>query len=204
MKSLLAALLLTAVAAAQTTITVSRATAPLSGSPAASSSSSSSGSNSSAGASAVVPVVSGSGESFAEIPGSKKAKKAPVVPQSLKDSSADATPGLNADVKQQAAVKPTSLHFDDLVDGTDPVSVTVRRFQLFCNTHNMAQDEIEVRGWVKANQNIVASSPSEMQRKQQFPLIRERLIGMRFPKEWFEGGTGASPGQTPAAAASSK
>ena len=188
MKTLLAALLLTAMAAAQTTITVSRATAPLSGSPsAAAPSSSSSGSNSSAGTSAAVPAASSSGESFAEIPGSKKTKSALVVPQSLQDNSGDAAPGLNADVKQQTNTnKPSGLHFENLVDGTDPVSVTVRRFQLFCNTHSMAQDEIEVRNWVKANQNIVASTPSEMQRKQEFPLIREQLIGMKFPKEWFE------------------
>jgi hypothetical protein len=62
----------------------------------------------------------------------------------------------------------------------------VRQFQMFCNNHTMSQDEIEVRQWVKANQNIVASSPSEMLRKKQYPEVRDQLIGLQFPKEWFE------------------
>ena len=30
-----------------------------------------------------------------------------------------------------------------------------------------------------------------MQRKQQYPQVRDQLIGLKFPKEWFDGGTGA-------------
>jgi hypothetical protein len=212
MKALVAALFLTSALAAQTTITVSRATSPLSSAPpsqpAPPSSSASGGSSANAPSSPTSgPDTIGNSTTFAEIPGQNKHRKATAIPESLRgNNSADGDTGLGAAVNKlheenaaaSAPTKPSGLHFDDLADGTDPVSVTVRHFQMFCNSHNMAQDEAEVRQWTKANQNVVASSPSEMQRKQQYPLVRDQLIGMKFPKEWFDGGTGASPVQKPA------
>ena len=136
--------------------------------------------------------MTGSGTSFAEISDGKKPKKAVLVPDSLKTSDSNAEPGLNAGINKvqvetaSNAPQPVGLHFGDLVDGTDAVSVTVRHFQMFCNSHTMQQDEAEVRQWVKANQNIVASSPSEMLRKKQYPEVRDQLIGLKFPKEWFQ------------------
>jgi hypothetical protein len=198
MKNLIVALILTSAAAAQTTITVRQATAPVSSSPAASASLSGGSSSSSASSpSATEPAVTGSGTSFAEISDSKKPKKAVVVPDSLRSSDSNSEPGLNAGINKahvetaSNAPQPAGLHFNDLVDGTDPVNVTVRHFQMFCNSHTMQQDEAEVRQWVKANQNIVASSPSEMLRKQQYPQVRDQLIGLKFPKEWFEGQSNA-------------
>jgi hypothetical protein len=192
MKILIAALVLTSSALAQTTITVRQATAPVSSSPAASASSSGGSSAASSSPGATEPVVAGSGTSFAEISDGKKPKKAVVVPGSLQSSDSNAEPGLNAGINKMhadaaiAAPQPPGLHFNDLIDGTDTVSVTVRGFQMFCNNHSMQQDEAEVRQWAKANQNIVASNPSEMLRKQRYPQVRDRLIGLKFPKEWFE------------------
>ena len=193
MKILIAALVLTSAALAQTTITVKHATAPVSSSPAASASSSggSSSSNSSSPSTAE-PTVTGSGTSFGEISDGKSPKKAVVVPSSLQSSDSNAEPGLNAGISKMhadatmTAPQPAGLHFNDLVDGTDAVSVAVRGFQMFCNNHTLQQDEAEVRKWVNANQNIVASSPSEMLRKKQYPEVRDQLIGLKFPKEWFE------------------
>jgi hypothetical protein len=193
MKILIAALVLASTALAQTTITVRQATAPVSSSSAASASSSGGSSSSSASSPSVTdPAVTGSGTSFAEISDGKKAKKAAVVPASLQGSDNDAEPGLNAGINKMHAdaatttPQPAGLHFNDLADGTDAVSAAVRGFQMFCNNHTMQQDEAEVRQWVKANQNIVASSPSEMLRKKQYPEVRDQLIGLKFPKEWFE------------------
>ena len=191
MKFLLVALAFTAAALAQTTISPGRATAPLSSTP-ADSSPAATGTKTSSGENAT---------SISEVPDEKKVKKPVVVPASLLGGgSANADAGLGAAVNTMkngpdanAATKPQGLHFDNLSDGTDPVSVTVRRFQAFCNNHTMKQDEEEVRLWVKDNQNIVASNPSEMQRKQQYPQVRDKLIELKFPKEWFEGGAGALP-----------
>ena len=205
MKSLLVGLVLTAAALAQTTIMPARATAPLNSTPA----------DSAPVARAGVAQGSSGGNatSISDVPDEKKVKKPIVVPASLLGGgAANADAGLGAAVNTMkngpdasAPAKPQGLHFDILSDGTDPVSVTVRRFQLFCNGHTMKQDEEEVRQWVKDNQNIVASNPAEMRRKQQYPLVRDKLIELKFPKEWFEGGTGASPVQdSTAASATSK
>lgn len=194
MKTLIAAFVLTVAAAAQNTTTVMHAADPLNTpppqtvtvSPAAASSSS----PASPSRDPMVPF--GSGSSFAEIPGDQKAKKPAVVPASLQGNSTEGDAGLNTGVNKmhadaaKAAPQTVGLHFNDLAGGTDPVSETVRHFQMFCNSHTMQQDEAEVRQWVKANQNIVASSPSEMVRKKQYPEVRDQLIGLKFPKEWFE------------------
>lgn len=186
MKRLLAAFVLTAAALAQTTISPARATAPLNSAPADSAPAARGGAAQGA-----------SGEnatSISDVPSEKKVKKPVVVPASLLGGGASgADAGLGAAVNTMkngpdasAPAKPEGLHFDLLSDGTDLVSVTVRRFQMFCNSHTMKQDEEEVRQWVKANQNIVASNPAEMQRKQQYPQVRDKLIELKFPKEWFE------------------
>ena len=203
MKTLIAAFVLTVAAAAQNTNTVMHAADPLNTPPPQTVTVSPGAPSSSSPASSLrdpmVPL--GSGSSFAEIPADQKAKKPVVVPASLQGNSTEAEGGLNPGVNNlhadatKAPPLAVGLHFNDLADGTDPVSATVRHFQMFCNSHTMQQDEAEVRQWVKANQNIVASSPSEMLRKKQFPEVRDQLIGLKFPKEWFEGGTGASPVQ---------
>src|SRR3954451_14781997 len=196
MKIFVAALLLTAAAAAQNTNIVMHSADPLNTPPPPTVTvSPGAGSNSSASASSAGAAVTGSGTSFAEISDEKKAKKAVVVPNSLQSSDRDSEPGLNAGIDKihadaaNTTPQPAGLHFNDLADGIDPVSATVRRFQMFCNNHTMAQDETEVRQWAKANQNIVASNPIEMQRKQQYPQVRDQLIGLKFPKDWFDGGT---------------
>lgn len=194
MKSLLIGLVLTTAALAQTTISPNRATAPLNATPADSAPAATAGAKAASGENAT---------SISEVPAEKKVKKPVVVPESLMGGgAANAEAGLGAAVNTlkngpdtSAPAKKEGLHFDTLSDGTDPVSVTVRRFQMFCNSHTMKQDEEEVRRWVKANQNIVASNPAEMKRKQEFPQVRDKLIELKFPKEWFEGGTGASPVQ---------
>ena len=185
MKSLLISFVLTAAALAQTTISPSRATAPLNATPADSAPAATAGAKASSGENAT---------SISDVPSEKKVKKPLVVPASLMSGgAANADAGLGAAVNTMkngpdtsAPAKPQGLHFDLLSDGTDPVSVTVRRFQMFCNSHTTKQDEEEVRQWVKANQNIVASNPAEMQRKQQYPQVRDKLIELKFPKEWFE------------------
>jgi len=185
MKSLLVGLVLTASAIAQTTISPARATAPLNSTPADSAPATRTG---------AAQGSSGENASISDVPDEKKVKKPVVVPASLLGGrAANADAGLGAAVNTMktgpdasAPAKPQGLHFDTLSDGTDPVSVTVRRFQSFCNGHTMKQDEEEVRQWVKDNQNIVASNPAEMRRKQQFPQVRDKLIELKFPKEWFE------------------
>jgi len=194
MKTLIAAFILTVAAAAQNTTTVMHAADPLNTPPPQTVTVSPGAASSSSSASSLrdpmVPL--GSGSSFAEIPADQKAKKPAVVPASLQGNDTECEAGLNAGVDKmhtdasKSAPQAVGLHFNDLAGGTDPVSATVRHFQVFCNSHSMQQDEAEVRQWVKANQNIVASSPSEMLRKKQYPEVRDQLIGMKFPKEWFE------------------
>jgi hypothetical protein len=207
MKNLIVALIFTSAALAQTTITVGRATDPLnSPSPQTVTVAPAAGSSSNASSPSAGAAVAGSGTSFGEISDEKNPKKPVVVPQSLESTSPEADAGLNAGLNKlhadtaKVATQPARLHFDDMVDGTDAVSVTVRQFQMFCNRHSMSQDEAEVRQWVKANQNIVASSPSEMLRKQQYPQVRDQLMGLKFPKEWFEGAAAASTVQKPQSA----
>lgn len=194
MKTLIAALVLTVAAAAQNTSTMMHSADSVNTpAPQGVAVSSAAGSSPNGSASSLrdpmVPV--GSGASFGEISGDKKPKKPVVVPDSLQGSTtgdANQNAGINklhVDTAN-AATQPVGLHFTDLVDGIDAVSVTVRKFQMFCNTHSMQQDETEVRQWVAANQNIVASSPSEMLRKKQYPEVRDQLVGLKFPKEWFE------------------
>ena len=182
MKSLLVGLVLTASAIAQTTISPARATAPLNSTPADSATATHAGAAPGENAT-----------SISDVPNKKKAKPVVVPASLLGGGAANPDAGIAAAANTMkngpdasASAKPQGLHFDILSDGTDPVSVTVRRFQTFCNSHTMKQDEEEVRQWVKDNQNIVASNPAEMRRKQQFPQVRDKLIELKFPKEWFE------------------
>ncbi len=84
------------------------------------------------------------------------------------------------------------LHFNELEPGSDPVSNTVRSLEMYANDHNDADTEIRVRDWVKNNANVMATSPAEMRRKQQYQPTKDRLIQLGFPKEWFEAATPAA------------
>ena len=79
------------------------------------------------------------------------------------------------------------------MDGTDSASATVRNFQSFANTHTFKDTEQKVRQWAEANKNVMASNVAEMRRKQDFPIVRDRLVELGFPKEWMEGNPAPPP-----------
>ena len=87
------------------------------------------------------------------------------------------------------AAKPVpkgQLHFENLEPGSDPVSITVRSLEMFANDHPNAETEVKVREWVKSNANVMATSPSELRRKQQYQPTVDRLLAVGFPKAWFD------------------
>ena len=135
-------------------------------------------------------------------------KKDVVIPKSLLGGSADpniaakmaenetAAPDETEGVATAARSKPKAapvkvvpkgqLQFEELEPGSDPVSITVRSMEMFANDHPNAETELKVRDWVKNNANVMATSPAELRRKQQYQPTKDRMIQLGFPKDWFE------------------
>jgi hypothetical protein len=208
MKYLIAVVLLAGVAAAQDPI---KATAPAKSAAAAAghAGATASGGSAKAGAAASDPLKMSADDgsvSITEKPITKKEHAE--VPASLLGGSSDpavaakmaenntAAPDETEGVATAAHSKPKpaamkvmpkgQLHFEDLEPGSDPVSITVRSLEMFANDHPNAETEVKVREWVKNNANVMATSPAELRRKQQYQPTVDRLTAVGFPKAWFE------------------
>ena len=210
---------------AQSTIVINTARSQVSTAGATSAAAGSGGASGGSGSAAAVGTATplGDGTSFAEIPGKRDPNKKVVVPASLrpKDEPASAYGALGPasvqsslgdqakhfqDVKAVAKPQPAHqlappLHFDVLMSGIDPVSVTVRDFQTYANEHTRNETGIAVRKWFKEGSDLSASNPSAMRRKESFMNSVVVLRSVGFPAEWLEA---AKPEVTKADAAPGK
>ena len=195
-----------AINTARSNIATAGATSAAAGSGGSSASSSTPSGGAGSSASGATPI--GDGTSFAALPGKRDPNKKVVVPASLlpKDEQPIAIGALGVggvqmslgdqakhfqDAKTVAKPQPVHqlvppLHFDELMSGIDPVSVTVRDFQSYANDHTRHESELAVRKWFKEGSDLAVTNPASMRRKEAFTNSVTVLRSVGFPTDWLE------------------